>query len=356
MAYAKLIPTPKARAAAEAVSRGWSVVPMHCATAGRCSCGDQSSSPGKHARTTWKKRMEDAASAEQVRQWWRRWPDANVGVVTGGVSGIVVLDVDPRHGGGDSLATLEAIYGPLPRTIEALTGGGGQHLYFHHPGTVVPSRSITPGLDVKGDGGLVVCPPSAHVSGRSYAWEAGCAPGKVPLADLPWWIQTLSQDATLRLRRQAHRPTRCRRGLKGERADFAGHWAQVGITLRPGDHRYLCPFHNDHHPSLHIDAEGCRFYCFGCGRGGGIGRLRRLLANPTRRSRCRSAPAILPLRSPRPRPLSQAPTKSASWGESSYQDHFDLTGGQRHTVACIWERIATLYLSLTIPQTPWPSP
>src|SRR5690606_38133909 len=65
-----------------------------------------------------------------------------------------------------------------------------------------------------------------------------------------------------------------------EQEEFASAWAETGIELLPGDRYYLCPFHDDHHPSLHIDAEGCRWYCFGCGRGGGIGALKRLLGEP----------------------------------------------------------------------------
>ncbi len=68
-----------------------------------------------------------AAGIDQIQRWWRRWPDANVGIVTGAVSGLVVLDVDPRKGGGDLLAALEDVHGSLPRTVESLTGGGGQH-------------------------------------------------------------------------------------------------------------------------------------------------------------------------------------------------------------------------------------
>jgi hypothetical protein len=140
--------SPLARVALDAVGRGWSVVPIHTATAGRCSCGDRlCPAPGKHTHIAWKARMREAAAAEQVRRWWQRWPKANVSVVTGAVSGLVVLDVDPRHGGGDSLSVLEGTYGPLPRTVESLTGGGGQHLYFRHPGTVGPCRPIAPGLD-----------------------------------------------------------------------------------------------------------------------------------------------------------------------------------------------------------------
>jgi hypothetical protein len=229
-----------------------------------------------------------AAGIDQIQRWWRRWPDANVGIVTGAVSGLVVLDVDPRKGGGDLLAALEDVHGALPRTVESLTGGGGQHFYFRHPGASVPSRSIASGLDIKGDGGLVVSPPSGHVSGRVYVWESGCAPSDVPLADLPGWLQAMAQDPSPATAAASTRPHKVLARTKGEQAEFAALWALVGVELRAGDHNYLCPFHADHHPSLHIDAEGCRFYCFGCGRGGGSGRLRRL-ANPTetdtRRSR-----------------------------------------------------------------------
>ena len=265
-------------AALAAAERGWSVVPMHAAAGGRCTCGDPSCpAPGKHTRIAWKRRMREPADIEQVRRWWRRWPEANLGVVTGAVSSLVVLDVDPRHGGDDSLAALEAVHGPVPPTVRSLTGGGGHHLYFAHPGVAVPSRSIAPGLDVKGDGGLVVCPPSRHVSGGVYAWNAGRSPDETPTADLPWWVGAMARGSSPGRGRPDLRQHASPVRTEGERAEFEALWSRVGVDLQPGDHTYLCPFHPDHHPSLHIDAEGCRFYCFGCGRGGGRGRLRRLV-------------------------------------------------------------------------------
>ncbi|HXY44624.1 MAG TPA: bifunctional DNA primase/polymerase [Acidimicrobiales bacterium] len=331
----RLPPTerPLARAALEAVGRGWSVVPMHTAAAGRCSCGDPSClSPGKHTHIAWKRRMQEAASAEQVRQWWRRWPRANVGIVSGAVSGLVVLDIDPRHGGGDSLSLLESMHGRMPHTVESLTGGGGQHLYFRHPGTLVPSRPIAPGLDLKGDGGLVVCPPSVHVSGRSYAWEEGCAPGEVALADLPWWLPATAPDPDASKSRGSNAAHHVPPRTEGERSEFAALWARVGVELRPGDNNYLCPFHPDHHPSLHVDAEGCRFYCFGCGRGGGSGRLRRLVHGPRRLvpppERTEGA---YPTSEPTTPVTLPGDTEVRVVGESAYQDVLlELTGGRRH--------------------------
>ncbi len=107
-----------------------------------------------------------------ISGWWERWPDSNVGLVTGPRSGLAVLDVDPRSGGTDSLAELEERVGALPGTVQSVTGGGGAHLVYRHPGAPIKSRahSLGRGLDVKGDGGQVVAPPSLHPSGRRYAW------------------------------------------------------------------------------------------------------------------------------------------------------------------------------------------
>ncbi len=116
----------------------------------------------------------DATIDEQtIRSWWAKWPAANVAIATGAKAGLVVLDVDPRHGGDESLAALEAKYGKLPSTVECLTGGGGRHLYFKYPGGTIKNATALggwPGLDVKGDGGYVIAPPSIHPSGERYRW------------------------------------------------------------------------------------------------------------------------------------------------------------------------------------------
>lgn len=109
--------------------------------------------------------------------------------MTGEPSGLVVLDIDPRNGGTDALADLEQRQGPLPPTVEAITGGGGRHFYFRHPGHRVKSRSgLAPGVDVKADGGYVVAAPSLHGSGRSYSWADRAGPADATLADWPAWM------------------------------------------------------------------------------------------------------------------------------------------------------------------------
>jgi hypothetical protein len=110
--------------------------------------------------------------AAQIRAWWTRWPDANVAVATGAASGVVVLDVDIVSGGTESLERLKQENGPLPRGPQVLTGSGGTHVYFAYPELGVHNSvgQLGKGLDVRGDGGYVVAPPSLHESGNPYKW------------------------------------------------------------------------------------------------------------------------------------------------------------------------------------------
>ncbi len=153
--------------------RGWPVLPIYePGQNGQCSCGNPACpSPAKHPRT--KHGVTEATTNEsRIRSWWMRWPDANIAISTGAVGGMIVLDIDPAHGGDRSLEELEIKHGKIPLTLECLTGGGGRHFYFIHPGTIVKNKiGIAPGIDVRGDGGYVVAPPSVHISGGVYRWK-----------------------------------------------------------------------------------------------------------------------------------------------------------------------------------------
>lgn len=176
--------------------RGWLVLPLHAPEeGGQCSCGKRDcSSVGKHPRTP--NGLKDASEKMgAIRYWWQKWPHANVGIATGIKSGIVVLDIDPHHGGDDSLTELLRTHGPLPDTWESLTGGGGRHIVFKHPGGLVKNRTgLASGIDVRGDGGYIVAPPSVHASGHTYAWELSATPGQIPLADIPAWLLALLRE------------------------------------------------------------------------------------------------------------------------------------------------------------------
>lgn len=176
--------------------RGWAVFPCHQPTPSGCSCQRRHcSSPAKHPHTP--RGLHDATLDEaQVRRWWGRWPDANVAIRTGAVSGLVVLDIDPDHGGSESLDRLCRRFGPLPDGRVVRTGSGGRHLYFAHPGGTVRNdtgRRLGPGLDVRGDGGYVIAPPSRHTSGRGYALEAH---GQL-LPQIPGWLLELVRPPPL---------------------------------------------------------------------------------------------------------------------------------------------------------------
>lgn len=171
---------------------GWAVVPLHDVTAGQCSCSKGSSCPssGKHPRiNAWQ--VAATSDLETVNDWLTAWPSLNLGIATGSASGFFVLDVDPDHGGAETLAALVAEHGPMPETAQARTGSGGTHFLFQLPDFAVTNKAgkfggeRLPGLDIRGDGGQIVVSPSVSAKGR-YTWIA--APWKTPIAHAPAWL------------------------------------------------------------------------------------------------------------------------------------------------------------------------
>lgn len=126
-----------------------------------------------------------------ITEWWTRWPGALIGMPTGLATRIIVLDVDVKNGhdGEGSLFQLQEQNQRLPETIEVLTPSGGRHLHFAHPGTHIPCSAgkLGDGLDVRGDGGYIILPPS-RIGDRRYEYEASNleSPAQIPawLADL----------------------------------------------------------------------------------------------------------------------------------------------------------------------------
>jgi putative DNA primase/helicase len=143
------------------------------------------SSVAKHPRT--KHGHRDATTdPEQIAMWWNGKPLANVGVRTGGF--LVVLDVDPRNGGDETLRRLLAEHGALPATWTVQTGGGGEHYYFAVDAELPTRAGLFPGVDLKGAGGFVVAPPSRHASGARYLWVRGRSLDDVQIARAPDWL------------------------------------------------------------------------------------------------------------------------------------------------------------------------
>lgn len=173
---------PMLAAAIEAAERGWSVVPL----ASRDAIGSL------EPRVDVEPQTHHRATPDELRAWWRRWPGANAGVVTGMLSGVLVLEVDHRQGGDGSLVHLEAEFDPLPPTTEVRLGGWERQVWFRHDGPRVNSGPVAAGLSVQADEGLVVLPPSVAPSGETYHWEIEHPPGgHLPLP--PDWLSDLAR-------------------------------------------------------------------------------------------------------------------------------------------------------------------
>ncbi len=174
---------------------GWPVFPVYPVVKRKCLCGrPDCKHPGKHPWT--QHGFKDGTiKPARIRQLWESKENANVGICTGSETGILVVDIDARHGGHASLAKLVKAHGPIPKTVEAITGGGGRHYVFKHPGGKINTRAnIRRGIDIRADGGSFVAPPSMHASGKRYRWKRGCSPWDVEPAELPDWLLKIIQE------------------------------------------------------------------------------------------------------------------------------------------------------------------
>lgn len=190
--------TPMLTAALNYAARGWRVLPLHTMRMGRCSCNRAGCpSPAKHPRTL---TGSTGASSDlaQVRKWWGMWPDANVGVATGG--DLVVVDLDVSRNGVENWEALADENGGPLDTLTVRTGGGGKHLYLRAPHKVQNSvDKLAMGVDVRGEGGYVVAPPSVHASSKAYEWLDAdpLEDASHRTADAPTWL--LAKLANMRV-------------------------------------------------------------------------------------------------------------------------------------------------------------
>src|SRR5262245_4905379 len=203
-----------------------------------CSCdserrGRPCGNPAKHPYGKLAPNGLRSATVESgiIKHWWGYLaPQANLAVVT---DHLVVIDIDPRHGGDESFQALEREH-EIPPTWRTLTGGGGEHVLFACPdgveiSNVVAEQMAKPplgrGIDVRARGGYIVAPPSRHISGRSYAWSVDHHPQDVPLAATPeWLIARLAARAGNDRRVSRRGRTRAARARGGSRAWFYGGW------------------------------------------------------------------------------------------------------------------------------------
>jgi putative DNA primase/helicase len=179
--------------AAMFVDAGFAVFPVHTINEGRCSCRKSCGSPGKHPIASLAPHgcLDALCDPRAVMEWWGGWPDANIGLATGDVSNLLVVDIDPANGGDDAIANLEARFGELEPTWSVATGSGGTHLYYRMPNADIrnSASAVGPGIDIRANGGYVVAPPSRHISGGKYRWGKGeWGPNEGILGEVPEWL------------------------------------------------------------------------------------------------------------------------------------------------------------------------
>jgi len=199
---------------------GYPVVPMHAIRPGcgcTCRAGPACPEAGKHPQLAGWMRLA-STDPGGVGRWWRRWPQANVGLVTG--RRLDVLDLDGDQGVEALRAALQIAPQEHPGPV-ARTGSDGWHLLYAPSGLGNRVR-LLPGVDWRGRGGLIVAPPSQHASGRRYAWVR---PLTATLPELPGVLRRLlAPPPATRATRPPSIPT-CRR-----------EW-WPGRTVRPGARR-----------------------------------------------------------------------------------------------------------------------
>lgn len=196
---------------------GWFVVPLHTPTDdGGCNCGNPhcGNSAGKHPRVRdWD--SQATTDPERIREWWTKWPDANIGIACG-PSDLFVVDLDKglSEEGLETWRDLKVEHrfnddGALVN----LTGSGGEQRIFSngvHPALGNTVRKLGPGIDTRGHGGLFVAPPSLHYSGKRYVWDVGAHPRDKRPGALP---EPLVQLLTSKGNNGSGKPAR----LSGER-------------------------------------------------------------------------------------------------------------------------------------------
>ena len=160
---------PLLTAALQYASVGWHVFPIYSIKDGKCSCGQADCDPGnagKHPRITgWT--TNASIDPKTISVWWQTWPTDNIGIATGALSNLVAVDTDSEEG-ETRFKSLMVEHGvPLTRTIKTFKG---RHRLFNgdHSKLVASRNGLEKNIDIRGNGGFIVAPPSKHLSGIEY--------------------------------------------------------------------------------------------------------------------------------------------------------------------------------------------
>jgi len=123
--------------------------------------------PGKTPLVKWKPYQDNLPSEQEVTEWWTKWPNANIGLATGHLSGIVVIDCDSEEAANRFIEEY-----PEAKDTRQVQTGRGKHFYFKFEEGIRndAGKLLGPGIDIRGEGGFVIIPPSIHANGKSYQW------------------------------------------------------------------------------------------------------------------------------------------------------------------------------------------
>jgi putative DNA primase/helicase len=214
----------------EYVEKGWSVFPLHgikedgeC-TCGRIACPDS----GKHPLT--KNGLKNASNKmEEVKTMFDNLKTFNIGVRTGKVSGITIIDIDVGEGklGAESWSELIQDKGE-PNTLMSKTGGGGMHVFFRYNSALKQGTNrLGKGIDVRNDGGYIVAPPSSHRSGGTYEWQNE----GTPLDDLPEYLLAPKKKSKRDPTRRKYSIEEVRTMLEKIPSNNRDDWRNFGVIL-----------------------------------------------------------------------------------------------------------------------------
>ena len=221
---------------------GWAVFPVYSVKNKICSCGKSSCSlPGKHPIT--RRGLLDASSDPiQIKKWWTQYPNANIAVTCGKVSsGLLVIDIDNKPGLNAEEVWNEICqkYDYKPDTLEAISGGGGRHVYFWYTGTEIRSGTnvLAQNIDIRADGGYIILPPSSHLSGNEYYWDS--LDDNISINQAPDWLihlcthkvksQPVEETGVIKL--NPDKVQSLRSALAFVNADDRDTWLMVGAGL-----------------------------------------------------------------------------------------------------------------------------
>lgn len=237
--------------------------------------------PGKKTpKIKWTPFQKRIMSLEEIEECFGK--NSNIAIVTGKISNIIVLDIDPRNGGDETLKGLK-----IPDTVTAETGGGGLHFYFKYPegfDKISPFSNTKeyPGVDLKADGGYIVGEPSLHPSGERYKFVEGKCFGEIELAEAPKWLLNLikKMQSGNGKKNKNNSPKKANSNYNSMKTDnifdavngmvgILDVWDRYGDGQETINNKICCPFHDDSNPSLSFKVEENYYNCFGCKAGGG---------------------------------------------------------------------------------------